>query len=257
MCKNVSVTIIPIPCLRDNYAYLVHRPDSRKCLVIDPSEAEPVRKEVARRGLQLVAIACTHHHWDHVGGNRELGGDGVRIYGHHADLRRIPGLTDELKHGQTVEIAGVEFRILHVPGHTMGAITYVGDGVAFTGDTLFCGGCGRLFEGSPERMYHSLNVTLGALPEETEVFVGHEYTEANLEFAASLEPKNQDLRERLQLVRQRRREGLFCASAPLAVERRTNPFLRCDSKEIRATLRQWTDDPTSVFAAIRARKDAA
>lgn len=257
MCKNASVMIIPIPCLRDNYAYLVHRPGSRDAFVVDPSEAAPVEREVATRGLRLKAIACTHHHWDHVGGIPDLRRPGLPVYGHEMDSRRIGGLTHPLRHGDVVALAGVPLRVLHVPGHTIGAITYVGEGFAFTGDTLFCGGCGRLFEGSAEEMYRSLNVVLGELPGDTVVYTGHEYTEQNLAFAVSMEPDNLALRERWADVRRRRKTGDYCAAASLELERETNPFLRCHLPSLKNAVPSDDEDAGSVFAALRLKKDAA
>src|SRR5882672_7345562 len=152
-CPRMLVT--PVPCLRDNYAYLVRADESKTALVVDPSEAEPVLRALEQHGLALGGILNTHHHADHVGGNEELARRAgplpmpFRICGHASDRGRIPGQTEFLEHGQEIEAAGLRAGILHIPGHTRGAVAYVFDGAVFTGDTMFAAGCGRLFEGTP------------------------------------------------------------------------------------------------------------
>ena len=196
----MSSQVVAVPCLRDNYAYIVHRSDSRQAVVIDPSEAAPVRQQLQQRGLELVAILNTHHHWDHVGGNEELRQpEGLPVYAHQSDMdeQRVPGQTHALTHEQRFEVAGLSFGVLHVPGHTLGAVSYCLDDMVFTGDTLFIAGCGRLFEGTPEMMHRSLTGTLAQLPPDTKVYCGHEYTAANLRFAATVEPGNAAVRDKL------------------------------------------------------------
>jgi len=247
-----------VPCLRDNFAYLVSSGDGTECVVIDPSEAEPVERALEQHGLSLAAILNTHHHHDHVGGNSELklNRRGLDVFGHASDRGRIPEQTRFLEHGERFEVVGLEFSILHIPGHTTGAIAYVAEGVAFTGDTLFVAGCGRLFEGTPGDMFESLNRKLGSLPDETKIYCGHEYTVNNLQFAASLEPNNQSIAQKLELVTARRRRGEPSVPSTLADERATNPFMRTDSPELRASLRlSASADPVSVLAATRAAKD--
>ena len=192
----------PVPCLKDNFAYLVWPAGQKTAAVVDPSEAEPVRASLAKHGLRLGAILNTHHHWDHVAGNEALLQDtpGLRVFGHASDAGRLFGQTEQLEHGQEFELLGMDFRALHIPGHTTGAVAYVVEGAVFTGDTLFAAGCGRLFEGTPAMMYTSLNVHLSALPDATRVYFGHEYTLSNLKFAAHVEPDNQDVRAKAERV---------------------------------------------------------
>jgi len=251
-----EIEILPIPCLRDNYAYLVHRRSDSRCFVVDPSEAEPVRNAVDDRGLRLEAVLNTHHHWDHVGGNVELGAPVV--VAHESDAHRIPGFGRGVRHDERFTVAGIDLSVLHVPGHTSGAVAYVGDGFAFTGDTLFCCGCGRLFEGTAEQLNRSLNETLATIPDGFVIHSGHEYTENNLRFALGLEPENPALKSRLEEVSAARSRGRPCASAPMGRERSTNPFLRCADPNLRRAVGCALDESDeAVFARLRRLKDAA
>lgn len=216
--------ITPIPCLKDNYAYLVTCDATKACAIVDPSEATPVLAALC--GARPSAIWNTHHHWDHVGGNEELVAKaGVAdVYGHASDRGRIAAQTRFLEEGDTFELGRLRVRILHIPGHTTGAVAYVveGDGDApavFTGDTLFVAGCGRLFEGTPEMMFASL-AKLAALPDATRVYCGHEYTASNLRFAAHVEPDNEDVRRAARAVK------IPSVPSTIATERRINPFVR-------------------------------
>ncbi|NLE86940.1 MAG: hydroxyacylglutathione hydrolase [Myxococcales bacterium] len=252
------MVVHPVACLKDNYAYLIHEEGREECVVVDPSEPGPVREALRRLGLRLVAILNTHHHRDHVGGNsalvEELGP--LPVYGHRSDRGRIPELTEELEHDDEFEVAGLSFRVLHVPGHTLGAIAYVGDGRAFTGDTLFAAGCGRLFEGTAAQLYESLNERLGGLPDETLLYFGHEYTEANLRFAAFVEPENLDVSDKQALVGELRSQGMTTTPTTLADERATNPFLRCDRVEVRQAVHLDLEaSPAEVFGRLRRAKD--
>jgi hydroxyacylglutathione hydrolase len=248
--------ICPIPCLRDNYAYLVFDPDGDgECVVVDPSEAAPVQREVDRRGLRLVGILNTHHHWDHVGGNLELAArQELAVIAHHSDRERVPGMTRPLEDQAEFAIAGLCFSSLHVPGHTLGAVAYLVGEVCFTGDTLFCGGCGRLFEGTPAQMRDSLCRVLGALPDSTQIYCGHEYTESNLRFAHELLAEDATL-SRLREVQMQRARGAFCASASLGLERATNPFLRCHLPTLQQALGQ--PDALTAFTELRRLKNQA
>lgn len=248
----------PVPCLRDNYAYVVHAEGAEECVVVDPSEEAPVSEFVERLGLRLVAILNTHHHRDHVGGNSALieRWGPLPVYGHRSDADRIPGFTHPLDDGDTFEITGLPFGVLHVPGHTRGAITYVSDGRAFTGDTLFAGGCGRLFEGTALELYTSLNERLRRLPEETLLYFGHEYTAANLRFAAHLEPDNQDVQDKQALVAELRAQGRATTPTTLVDELCTNPFLRCERPELaRAMGLAPGSAPAEVFRLLREAKN--
>jgi hydroxyacylglutathione hydrolase len=249
--------VTSIPCLEDNYAYLLED-DSGAIAVVDVSEAEPVEEAVARRGGRLDAIFSTHHHHDHVGGNEVIARrhPGVRIYGFESDRGRIPGQTEFLRDGQTFAWGAAEVRALHIPGHTMGAVAYVVGDAVFTGDTLFLAGCGRLFEGTPAMMFRSLNEVLGALDGATRVYCGHEYTVSNLLFAASVEPGNAKVKERLAKARKTRDDARPTVGTPLSLEFDTNPFMRCKSPELRRSMNLGPDaSDVDVLAAVRRAKD--
>jgi hydroxyacylglutathione hydrolase len=251
--------ILPVPCLKDNYAYLVMN-DEGDAVIVDASEAEPVREAVRRAGAKVRAIWSTHHHWDHVGGNEELAGEyGVEVVGHTSDKGRLPGLSHGVDTGDVIRAGSIEARCMHIPGHTLGAVAYYlesdGHRAVFTGDTLFCAGCGRLFEGTPAQMNASL-ASLAALPAGTRVYCGHEYTESNLRFAAHVERDNEDIMRATERATTLRSRGEPTIGTTLDEERRTNPFLRVDSPTIRETLGIPLEaDAVTAFAAIRAAKD--
>ncbi len=251
--------VVPIPCLSDNYAYLVITAGG-EAAVVDASEAGPVREAVKREGVHLAAIWSTHHHWDHVGGNEELArGAGLEVVGHVSDRGRLPALTRGVDTGESVRVGDVSATCLHIPGHTLGALAYFIDAgserVVFTGDTLFCGGCGRLFEGTPAQMHASL-ARLAQLPGDTRVLCGHEYTESNLRFAAHVEPANADVARARERAASLRARGEPAIGTTLEEERAHNPFLRPGSPAIRATLGIPANaDDVTAFAAIRAAKD--
>jgi hydroxyacylglutathione hydrolase len=247
--------ITVVPCLRDNYAYLVRADGAGDAFVVDPSEAEPVAAAIEREGIRLVAIVNTHHHHDHVGGNEGL----LERYGampvvaFEGDRGRVPAQTKGVADGESFEIAGLSLRALHVPGHTTGAISYVVDGAVFTGDTLFAGGCGRLFEGSPADMNRSLNERLGKLPPETRVYCGHEYTVANLRFAAEVDPDNAAVGTALAEARAARERGEPTVPSTIGRELATNPFMRVATPALAG--RFGGGDSVSVLAAVRKAKD--
>lgn len=252
--------VVAVPCLSDNFAYLVVAPGRREAIVVDPSEAAPVIAALEREGLTLGAIFNTHHHGDHVGGNAELKAryGGVDVYGHSSDEGRIPEQSVKLEEGQHIDVLGLGFDILHIPGHTTGAVAYVGHGAVFTGDTLFAAGCGRLFEGTPEMMNSSLNEKLGRLPDETRVYFGHEYTASNLKFAAHVEPSNRDVQAKAERVREMLARGEHTTPSTMGEEKRTNPFMRVDQPEIIERVKaRLADDrsPAAVLGAVRAEKD--
>lgn len=255
--------IVPVACLEDNYAYLVIAKDGQ-AVVVDASEASPVREALRREGATLTAIWSTHHHWDHVGGNEELARElGVEVVGHATDRGRLPGMSRAVHDGELLRArGGLAARCIHVPGHTLGAIAYFmedregGHRAVFTGDTLFCAGCGRLFEGTAAQMHASL-ARLLELPGDTAMYCGHEYTVSNLRFAARVEPHNEDI-----VMARDRAAGLRAAGEPtvgatLDFERRLNPFLRVDSAELRQMLGvpAHADDAVA-FAAVRAARDS-
>jgi len=249
----MSLEIEIVPCLSDNYAYLVK--SGGQCAVVDPSEPEPVRAALAKKGWTLTHILNTHHHLDHCGGNLELKAEtGATIVGPGKDRARIPGLEVGVDEGSGWEFDGRKVQVLEVPAHTRGAITFVIDGHAFTGDTLFLMGCGRLFEGDPKMMWTSLS-KLMTLPDQTKIYCGHEYTQSNGRFALTLEPGNQALKARMDEVYALRAAGKPTVPASMGLEKQTNPFLRPDQPEIRKSLGMEKADTVAAFGEIRARKD--
>ena len=254
--------VVPVPQLADNYAYLVIDSATELAAVVDCAEAGPVLAEVRRRGVRLAAVLATHHHFDHVGGNEDLLAaiPGLRVYGSADDAPRIPGITHPVSDGDDVEVGRLRGRVLLIPAHTSGHVAYhfVTAATVFTGDTLFAGGCGRLFEGDPAMMMRSLS-KLMSLPTDTDVYFGHEYTEKNLHFALTLEPENRALQEKHAWALEQKRAGRPTTPTTIASEKATNPFLRWDSSELRATLRQRFPnlplDDVNVFAKTRALKD--
>ncbi len=245
--------IITIPCLSDNYAYLIAEGDA--AAVVDPSEAAPVRAVLAREGLKLTHIVNTHHHGDHTGGNLELKREfGAEVVGPARENGRIPGLDLAVSEATGWNFAGHAVKVLDVPGHTLGATTYVIDGNAFTGDTLFSCGCGRVLEGDPPMMWASL-CKLMTLPDDTKLWCGHEYTEKNASFALTLEPENQALRMFTSVVRQARAKGNPSMPSTVKLEKIVNPFLRPGEPAIRKALGMEDAADVEVFAEVRRRKD--
>jgi hydroxyacylglutathione hydrolase len=250
---NSAIQIEIVPCLSDNYAYLVK--SGGQCAVVDPSEAAPIQAALAKTGWALTHILNTHHHLDHCGGNLDLKREtGAVIVGPGKDAARIPGLDVGVDEASGWEFDGRTVKVLEVPAHTKGAITFVIDGHAFTGDTLFLMGCGRLFEGDPQMMWTSLS-KLMTLPDETQIYCGHEYTESNGRFALTLEPGNAALQARMDKVRATRGRQAPTVPASMGLEKQTNPFLRPDSPEIRKSLGMEQAGTVAVFGEMRARKD--
>jgi hydroxyacylglutathione hydrolase len=243
----------------DNYIWLIGCRDNPHVAIVDPGDAEPVIERLEQDGLQAVAILITHHHGDHTGGVKELVQRyDIPVYGPAHE--RIPALTHPLGEGDTVtlEECGLHFRVLDTPGHTRGHVCYVGHDALFCGDTLFTAGCGRLFEGTPEQMYASLE-KLRALPDETVVYCAHEYTQANLAFAVVAEPDNLATRERQEEVRRLRAEHRDTVPALLGLEKQTNPFLRSHVPALIEAAAQFAghplESPAEVFATVRRWKD--
>lgn len=252
--------IVQIPLLRDNYGYLLICQRTNTAGVVDPSEAEPVLRRVEQEKVALTAILNTHHHRDHTGGNEGLiAGRTLEVYGHKTDQGRIPGLTRGVEEGDEIAIGEERGKVLFIPGHTTGHIAYLFGNNLFCGDTLFTAGCGRLFEGTPEQMHASLK-KLMSLPDDTRVYCGHEYTESNLRFAITLEPKNHKLVSRFERVQALRARGTSTVPATMEEEKQTNPFLRWDSKELRESLKRdfphLPMEPVPIFAQVRKLKDA-
>jgi hydroxyacylglutathione hydrolase len=251
--SNIDVEIEIVPCLSDNYAYLVK--SGAFCAVVDPSEPGPVRAALAKRGWAPTHILNTHHHLDHTGGNLDLKQEfGAKVVGPGKDWARIPGIDIGVDEATGWEFDGRKVQVLEVPAHTRGAITFVIDGNAFTGDTLFTLGCGRLFEGDAATMWASLS-KLMTLPDDTKIWCGHEYTQSNGKFALSIEPGNAALKTRMDAVNAARARGEATVPSALGLEKKTNPFLRPDSGEIRKSLGMETASDTAVFGEIRERKN--
>ncbi|TXT24059.1 MAG: hydroxyacylglutathione hydrolase [Gallionellaceae bacterium] len=249
------LTVVPIPAFNDNYIWMLH--NRRHAAVIDPGDAGPVLDTLAQNALTLAAILCTHHHGDHVAGVCKLAQVyNVPVYGpRHED---VPCVSHPVGESDTVEIPelGIRLGVLDIPGHTLGHVAYTGTGNLFCGDTLFGCGCGRLFEGTAAQLFDSLQ-RLVSLPDETKVYCAHEYTEANIRFALACEPGNGQLHKRGDESRALRAAGLPTVPSTLALEKATNPFLRCTSPEIirNVELQQAIHLPpgngAAVFAALR------
>ncbi len=231
-----------IPTLSDNYTYLLVCESTHEAAVVDAPEVDPVVRRVDETGARVTKILSTHHHWDHSGANPQLAERyGAPVYGHSSDRDRIPGFSEGLEEGDTVDVGQQTARILFIPAHTRGHIAYVFDDAkaVFCGDTLFAGGCGRLFEGDPGMMYTALCEKLAALPDDVRVFCGHEYTESNLVFAQHVEPDNPAVAERLERVRRIRAHAApdwhdaqpaeMTVPSTIGDERATNPFMRAGS----------------------------
>jgi hydroxyacylglutathione hydrolase len=254
--------IITVPQLSDNYAYLVIDDSSKQCAVVDCAEADAVIAAAKSHGVKIVAVLTTHWHGDHSGGNDDIAAKiaDLKIYGARAEGGRIPALTDPVADGDQVRIGALEGRVIGIPAHTNGHVAYYFPALAavFTGDTMFIGGCGRVFEGNAATMVASLK-KLAALPENTQVYCGHEYTEKNLRFALSLEPGNQALKAKHDWSLKTRAAGKFTVPSTIGDEKKTNPFLRTDSAELRANLKKRDpsigDDPIAIFARTRQLKD--
>lgn len=250
--------VVQIPCLEDNYAYLVHDAGTGTTAAIDSPDPRVILAALDARGWTLDYVLNTHHHWDHAGGNLVLKGrTDCRIVGHGADAERLPGLDIRLKPGDSFAVGTRLARVLDTPGHTRAHICwwFPEDQLVFVGDTLFALGCGRLFEGTPEQMWTSLQ-RLAVLPDDTRVYCAHEYTQNNGRFALTVEPDNDDLVRRMAEVDQRRAAGAPTIPTTIGQEKTTNPFLRPSSPGIRATLGLPDAPDVAVFAETRRRKDS-
>ena len=252
--------LIALPAFDDNYFWLLH--DGQEALVVDPGDAAPVTEALRRHGLRLTSILVTHHHGDHTGGVTELrGATGAQVFGPARE--RIPPPFTPLHGDDTVQALGITFRVIDVPGHTAGHIAYFADAVdgaplLFCGDTLFSGGCGRIFEGTPAQMLASLD-TLAALPADTRVGCAHEYTLSNLRFARAVEPGNTALAQYQQHCQALREAGTPTLPTTIGTERAINPFLRSRERAVTQAVRTHaalaTDDDVAVFAALRQWKN--
>ena len=254
------LTIQPIPAFDDNYIWLVFDQQSRQAFVVDPGDAAPVEGALQELQLELAGILITHHHFDHVGGLKQLK-DNYQPVVFGPCNPGIDGLTQTLQAGDSIEVLGQSFDVLEVPGHTLDHIAYFHPGaepLLFCGDTLFAGGCGRVFEGNPPMMHQSLQ-SLAALPLETRVYCAHEYTLANLAFARAVEPDNADLARRIAEAEASRARNEPTVPSSLALELATNPFVRCTEPTLLAALRAQGrlegKSGAEVFATVRGWKD--
>ena len=252
---------MPLPAFTDNYIWMLH--DAQSAVVVDPGDAAPVLRALSRLGLRLQAILVTHHHGDHVGGVQALReATSATVYGPAREP--IPEPLTRLAQGDSVEVLGLRFSVIDVPGHTAGHIAYYGPDVAglpvlFCGDTLFSGGCGRLFEGTPAQMLASLDA-LAHLPDETRVCCAHEYTLSNLKFACAVEPDNAQLLQYTASCEALRGEGRPTLPSRMATERGINPFLRTRESSVAKAAQAFDasvnpQDPVAVLAALRQWKN--
>ena len=250
------IDITAIPALQDNYIWVIH--DDRRSVIVDPGEAAPALEYLKTHGLHLDAILCTHRHGDHIGGIAKL----REVYNVPVHGRRHPGnphITHELREGDKLNLntLGIRFDIIEIPGHLDDHIAYLAPGIAFCGDVLFGAGCGRNFEGTPAQLHHSLK-RLSQLPDSTQVYCAHEYTSANLRFALVCEPGNPQVQQRISATNALRAANLPTVPSTIALEKATNPFLRCTQTEIIRTLQQRGVTDTSelgVFTALREWKN--
>jgi len=255
------IKITPIAAFTDNYIWCLYDDQSNRALVVDPGDGAPVQTFLAEHGLTLEAILITHHHFDHTGGIESLLAAterNIAVYGPST----ITSVNQPLQEGDNIEVLTLNFDVLAIPGHTLDHIAYYCDNgptepLVFCGDTLFAGGCGRVFEGTGAMMAASLG-KLAALPATTAVYCAHEYTLANLAFAKAVEPNSNPLHKRIIEAEQKRQQDLPTVPSTIAMELATNPFLRCSNDDVIAAARTQTtnaEDSVAVFCAIRGWKD--
>lgn len=253
-----SLDVALIKAFQDNYIYLLRTPGSGAVGIVDAGDAAPAIAELERQGLQLSHIFNTHHHSDHIGGNAALKArfPEARLIGPRSETARIAGMDLTVAEGDVVDFGSVSFRAIEVPGHTRGHIAFFSEDAEalFCGDTLFALGCGRLFEGTPAQMWHSLG-KLARLPAATRVFCGHEYTQNNARFARTVDPGNAALAQRAEEVDRLRVAGQPTIPSTIGLENATNPFLRADEPAVAEAVGLPGADPVDVFAEVRARKD--
>lgn len=253
-----DLEIYQFNCRTDNFGVLVHDPEIGVTASIDAPDAAAIDEALVHKGWTLSHILLTHHHYDHVDGNKALKAKwGAVIVGNEADAARLPELDIAVKCGSSFQFGMHQVDFIDTPGHTIGhvALHFAGQNLLFTGDTMFALGCGRIFEGTAEQMWSSLQ-KLAALPDETTIYCGHEYTKANAAFAVTVDPENEQLRQRAAEIDQLRSRGLATLPTSLGLEKATNPFLRAGDRQIQALLNMTGAPEVDVFAEIRRRKDA-
>jgi hydroxyacylglutathione hydrolase len=253
----MPLEIITVPCLSDNYAFLAHDATTGDTAVIDIPEAAPILATLKEKGWTLTHVLITHHHWDHIGGlNDVLAQYPAKVVGAKADAGRLPPLDLAVSEGDSIQIGNETGHIIDVSGHTVGHIAFhfPTSSAVFTADSLMAMGCGRVFEGTMSQMWNSLS-KLAALPADTIVYSGHEYTQTNAAFAMTIEPHNPALISRVQDIGAARAAGQPTVPSSLALELETNPFLRASQPAVQRLMGMDGADPADVFAEIRARKD--
>jgi hydroxyacylglutathione hydrolase len=246
-----------IPCLNDNYSYLIHDEHSNTVAIIDPSEFEPCDKIIDKNFKKLDFILNTHHHYDHVGGNKDLKDKyNSTVLGFEGDKNRIPGIDETLRDNQEFKIGNLNFNTIFIPGHTNGHIAFheKKTKIVFTGDTLFSLGCGRVFEGTYEQMFDSLN-KLKNLPEETEIYCGHEYTLNNFEFCLKYNPDNNFLKNRADKIKSKLRSNIPTVPSTIGEEIKTNIFLRYDDPDVKKAINLENSSDIEIFTKLRDLKD--
>lgn len=254
---TMPLEIVTVPCLSDNYAFLLHDRASGKTALVDAPEPAAIKAALAERDWGLDEILLTHHHWDHIDGTEELRSTyGATVTGASADAHRLPPLDRAVADGESFDLFGHAVAVLDVSGHTVGHIAFhIPDSHAvFTADSLMALGCGRLFEGTPQQMWQSLS-KLAALPAQTIVYSGHEYTQSNAAFAITIEPQNPALQSRVAEIEAARAAGQPTVPSSLRLEIDTNPFLRAHLPEVQASIGMEGAEAVDVFAEIRKRKD--
>ncbi len=252
-----QLEIHQFPCLSDNYGVIIRDPETNTVASIDAATADEVKAALAEKGWTLTHILTTHHHWDHTDGNAELKAEtGCKIIGPKPEAEKIPGIDEQVGHGDSFKFGSFDVHVHECPGHTSGHIIFhVPDAkVAFVGDVVFAMGCGRVNEGTMEQMWNSVS-TVAALPDDTVLYAGHEYTIANAEFALRMEPNNADLKARYEHVKALRADGKPTLPTTVALEKKTNPFIRAASPEIRATINMPDATDAAVFSEVRERKN--
>jgi hydroxyacylglutathione hydrolase len=251
-----TLTLVTVPCLKDNYAFLIHDEGTGTTALVDAPEAAPIQAALDERGWTLSDILLTHHHDDHIQGVEALRA-GARVIGAQADAHRLPPLDLAVKPGHRITVCGEEALVMDVPGHTVGHIAFhlPRSALVFTGDSLMALGCGRLFEGTAAQMWASL-LSLRELPPETTVCSGHEYTQSNARFALSVDGGNAALQARAEAIAASRERGEPTVPSLLSEEIATNPFLRADDPDLKAAMGMEGRADAEVFAAIRKAKDS-
>ncbi len=252
--------VIPLLLYEDNYGYVLTEPDSNRAIVVDPSDGEKVWDYLQENGYELEAILATHHHFDHVAGIEFLYSQKpVAVYSSPYDLKRVPKANRGLEDGEKAAIGGLTFQAIHVPGHTLGHIAYLCEEALFVGDTLFLGGCGRLFEGTAEQLFHSLYEKIMPLPEDIRIYPGHEYTIRTRSFCCSIDPENKQLQDKLSEAKALRDRDHFTAPGTLNIEKATNVFLRCREpgliNTLQAQMPELNNNPLSIFKKLRSMMD--